>query len=196
MSGLDQFTSAMGQFAQMAARGFSPPRTGIVSSYDPDAYAIKARLQPDDIETGWMPILVLMAGKGWGVYAAPDNGDQCLMLFQEGDPTVGLCIGFLPSDEDKPPRVETGEIMLIAKDADASIKLKPDGKIISKGSWEHEGTLKVSETIHADGDITTDADVTAQGEVTAGNVTLTQHVHPQGVDSRGDTQPNTGKGQG
>lgn len=193
MSGFDALRSNVAQLAQMAARGFSPPRFGIVSSYDPDAYAVKVKLQPSDIESGWLPILVLQAGKAWGIYAGPAIGDMALIVFQEGDVDVGICLGFVPNDEDAPPKVESGEILLIHKDADAFIKLQADGAINSKGTWTHEGTMDVSETIHAGGDITSDADVIDASGVTLAEVRISYNAHhhpdPQGGVSGGTDNP-------
>lgn len=172
----DALRSNVAQLAQMSARGFAPPKLGIVSSFDgrPGRYAVKVRLQPEDVETGWLPIILLLAGQAWGVYAAPSVGDQALVVYQEGDVATGLCLGFLPSDEDPPPEVESGEIHLIAKDGEASIVLKPDGSITSKGTWTHEGPF------HATEDITSDADVIDQAGVALSETVESYNAHHHG----------------
>lgn len=147
--------SNLGGLAQMAAAGFAPPKVGIVTSYDgrPGHYAVKVRLEPEGIETGWLPIMLLLPGQDWGVYAGPSVGDQALIVYQEGDNGAGICLGFLPSDEDPPPAVESGEIHLIAKNAEASILLRPDGSIASKGTWFHEGSFVATENIASEADV-------------------------------------------
>lgn len=186
----DHLRSAVSELAKMAAAGFAHPKLGTVTSYDPDAYLVKVMLQPEEIETGWLPIMTGMAGSAFGVYYGPAIGDQALVIFQEGDATVGLCIGFLPSDEDPPPHVETGEIHLIAKGATASVVMKPDGTIASKGTWVHSGTMKVTGAAEFDATMdvkgathlegtaqidgkTTAAAIDSSGPIKVGGVTVT-----------------------
>lgn len=153
----------MAQLAQMAARGLGPLRLGLVSSFDGrvGAYAVKVRIQPDDVETGWLPIATLLPGSAWGIYAAPSVGDQAIVLFQEGDGLAGICVGFLGSDEDPPPAIESGEIIIAAKDADASIKLDAEGNITSKGTWTHEGSFHATENVTSEADIIDHSDGTS-----------------------------------
>jgi uncharacterized protein involved in type VI secretion and phage assembly len=167
-SGYHQLRANVGSLAQMAAHGFAPPRLGLVSSYDPEAYAVKVRVMPEDTETGWLPILSMMAGDAFGAYFGPSLGDQALVVYQEGDVTTGVCLGFLGSDEDPPPTVEPGEIHLIAKEGDASAVFKPDGTITSKGTWTHEGTF------HATGAVTSEADVIDHSDGSSG-VSMKEH---------------------
>lgn len=165
--------------AQMARLGaFAPPREGYISSYDADNYAVKVRLQPDDTETGWLPIRVAQAGAGWGIYAAPQVGDLASVEFLEGDPNVGRCTGFLPNEVDQPPSVPAGEIWIKHK-AGQFVKLLSDGTVSieatagihSKGPWTHDGTL------HTTHDITCDTTVTATTDVIGGGKSLKNHVH-------------------
>lgn len=91
---------------------------------------------------------------------------------------------------------------LIAND-NGSVTLSPDGSILGQngaGQFELEvgGDFVVNgATIDTAGNITTDATIT--GETVAANTSLTVaakemsgHTHPQGVDSNGDTQQDTG----
>lgn len=148
----DKLRSTISELAKMAAAGFAHMRFGEVTSFDGSAgvYAVKVMLQPDEIETGWLPIKLLMAGSAYGAYFGPSIGDQAAVTFQEGDATAGICIGFLPSDDDPPPAVASGEIHLIAKGATASVIMKPDGTIASAGAWTHTGTLKVTDAVEFD----------------------------------------------
>lgn len=192
-SGFHQLRAGIAQMGQLAAGQWAPPKFGSVTSYDPDAYAVKVRLEPEGIETGWIVIKTLMAGVEFGAYFGPTIGDQAVILYQEGDINSGFCVGFLPSDEDRPPRVESGEIHLVAKDKLASVIMKPSGDILSKGAWKHEGpmeiseTLKVSETIEAGDDITsTGGELTDSSGVTVKELreSYNSHRHP-GVQSGG-----------
>lgn len=179
MSGAYKFASIMAQQAQMAARGFSPPRVGLVSSFDgsPGAYAVKVRIMPDDIETGWLPIVTKLSGAGWGIYAGPSVGDQALVVFQEGDISVGMCLGFLASDEDPPPEIASGEVHLVAKDAGAKVILKADGSITSKGAWTHEGTFHASETVSSAADVIDHSDGTSGVSMKEHRDAYNAHTH-------------------
>lgn len=172
---LAAFASQVRQASQLGRDAAT--RDGIVSSYDPNRFAVKVRLQPDDIETGWLPIRVAQAGNGWGVYAAPAIGDLATVEFLEGDDLVGRVSGFLPNDVDQPPAVPSGELWLVHK-AGAFIKLLTDGTlhieaaagIQSQGPWTHTGTL------HTTGMVTSESDITdhtaADG---AGGVSMKKH---------------------
>ncbi|HKV88850.1 MAG TPA: phage baseplate assembly protein V [Candidatus Dormibacteraeota bacterium] len=48
-----------------------------------------------DIQTGWMPVLGLGAGKGKGLVLMPDVGDEVLLLLAHEDPDQGIVIGGL-----------------------------------------------------------------------------------------------------
>jgi len=166
------------QAAQMGGALQSPTRDGIVSSYDPDHFAVKVRLQPQDTETGWIPIKTLQVGAGWGIYAAPQVGDPCSVEFQEGDGDVGRVSGFLPNDEDRPPSVPAGEIWLVHKigafiklQTDGTLQIEADAGIHSKGPWTHDGTL------HTTQDITCDTIITATTDVVGGGKHLKTHTH-------------------
>lgn len=180
---MHRLRSALGGLAQMAAAGQMAASLGLVSSYDPDAVAVKVRIMPEDVETGWLPIKLLLAGQGWGVYAGPAVGDQALVIYQEGDPRAGVCVGFLSSDEDPPPRVLSGEIHLIAQDADALIILRPDGSVASKGTWTHEGTF------HATGAVTSEADVIDFSDGASG---VSMKVHRDAFNAHTHTDPQGG----
>lgn len=180
--------SNLGGLAKMAAGGFGKPKEGLVSSYDPDAGAVKVRLQPEDIETGWCPIQLLMAGAGFGVYAGPAVGDLALILFAEGDVDHGICVGFLPNDEDRPPRVESGELHLIHKDG-AHLKFLNDGTIVSKGRWVHDGDFEPSGDIKGGGDIT---DNIPSNDVTVKTLRDKYDAHAHtGVQTGGGTSGGT-----
>lgn len=176
--------------ALLAAGVFARPRLGLVTSYDPDIYAVKVLIQPEGTETGWLPIVTQMTGQGWGIYAAPSHDDQAFVLFQEDDLDCGVCLGFVPSDVDRPPSVPPGEVHVIHKGGallkflnDGTVHIEAAAGIKTKGSWEHDGTL------HATHDITCDATVTATTDVVGGGKHLKTHVHG-GVQAGGG---NTGQ---
>lgn len=78
------------------------PRMGLVSSYDPDRYAVKVKLQPEGIETGWMPLTSLSVGNKFGIFSPPALGDQIFIAFLEGSGGSPVAVGGVYSDEDRP----------------------------------------------------------------------------------------------
>lgn len=84
---------------------------GYITSYDPNNYAVRVRLEPESaanesrgindsvVETNWIPIYRPYGGNTWG-YKAPPNadpnppyGDQCLVMFPDG----GMGVAFIGS---------------------------------------------------------------------------------------------------
>lgn len=196
--------------ALLAMGKLGSAKFGLVSSYNPQTYEVKVRLQPEDIETGWIPLTPLMAGSGFGVYAGPSQGDQGVVLFQEGDKEAGFCVGFLNSLQAAPPTVQSGEVHVLAKthgagvtllqdgslnlstgasgedgDTPATVTLKPDGTITSAGAWTHTGTF------HATDDITSEADITDHtGADGSGGVSM--KTHRDDYNSHHHTDPQGG----
>ncbi len=142
MTGFAKLRNAMAQSGQIAAGLYEPGAKGIVTSYDPKAYAVKLKIQPSDTETGWLPIKALQAGADFGIFAAPNLGDQGVIEFENGDAQVGMVTGFVPSKQDRPPEVAAGEILIKHKSG-SFLRFNADGTITSKGAWEHDGELKV-----------------------------------------------------
>ena len=71
---------------------------GMVTSVnDPDGLGrIQVTLPTyGDVQTGWMPVLGLGAGKGKGLVVLPDVGDEVLLLLAHEDPDEGIVLGGL-----------------------------------------------------------------------------------------------------
>lgn len=65
----------------------------------------------DDIETGWLEVLLPAAGRNKGLIALPDAGDSVLVLMPEADPAQGIVLGGLYGVEPPPDSgVEDGAI--------------------------------------------------------------------------------------
>lgn len=96
-------------------------RHAIVTSYDPDKYLAKVMLMPEGQESGWLPIETGHIGSDYGhaVGLQPGDGkktgDQVIIRMQEGDLESGKIVQRVHSDSDKPPRVESGEMVMWAK---------------------------------------------------------------------------------
>jgi phage baseplate assembly protein gpV len=118
-------------------------RVGLVTSYDKTAHAAKVMLQPEGFETGWLPIHGHHVGNGWGMVVGLQIHDQVRVSFQEGDLETGAITARIHSDDDKPPQVESGE-MLLKHQSGATIKFANDKSLTitdADGStWSYDGS--------------------------------------------------------
>lgn len=120
---------------------------GLVTSYDPKKHLGKVKIQPEGQETGWLPIRTSHIGNGWGMAIGLTEGDQVELTPQEGDVEALAITGVVHSDDDAPPQVGSGEILLQHKSG-AKIKFSSDGSTVlsdGNGSQIHmDGSGNVS----------------------------------------------------
>lgn len=96
-------------------------RHGIVTSYDPQKYLAKVTYMPEGQESGWLPIETGHIGNDYGVAIGlqpgdgKKTGDQVIVRYQEGDLESGKIVQRVHSDNEKPPTVQSGEIVLWSK---------------------------------------------------------------------------------
>jgi phage baseplate assembly protein V len=69
----------------------------VTNTDDPDKLArVRARLTAyGEVETGWMPVMAIGAGKDKGICVLPEPGDDVLVLLPDGDPARGIVLGGL-----------------------------------------------------------------------------------------------------
>ncbi|WP_284076247.1 phage baseplate assembly protein V [Herbaspirillum aquaticum] len=150
----------------MASNTEAKPRKGIVSSYNPDTYSVKVRIQPDNDETGWLSLAAAAVGNDWGVIFAPSIGDQVDVHFEEGNANSGFVCSRFFDDQDRPMAVLSGEFWMVHKTG-SFLKFTSDGKISVNGAAEIDVTTPV-------------VNIVASG---AANVTAPQiHLGADGAD--------------
>ena len=119
-------------------------RFGLVSSFDPAAYAAKVMIQPENVLSGWLPVLSPWVGAGWGLAAPLPPGTQVLVLAQEGDAEQGVIAGAVWSAVDQPMAAPAGELWL-RHQSGSFVKLLNDGTIaLQAGTVNVLGNLVVS----------------------------------------------------
>ncbi len=122
-------------------------RFGLVSSFDPEAYAAKVLIQPENVLSGWLPIVSAWVGAGWGLAAPLTPGAQVLVIAQEGDAEQGVIIGAVWSTVDRPLPAPAGELWL-QHQSGSFLKLLNDGTIfLSAPTVNISGNLVVSGNI-------------------------------------------------
>jgi hypothetical protein len=159
---------------------------GLVSSLRPGQLPREGRLQPEDVETGWLPIETALAGAGWGIYFGPPWATSPRCCSSRATPRWA---GRRLPAQRRGPAAEraSGEILLKHK-AGAFVRFTNDGKvhieaaagIESVGPWTHQGTLHVTD------EVTADKSVTATVDVVGGGKHLKTHTHG-GVQAGGGT---------
>lgn len=93
-------------------------RHAIVTSYDPVKYLAKVTFQPEGQESGWLPIEAGHIGESYGIAVGlqpgdgKKSGDQVIVRFQEGDMESGKVVQRVHSDDQTPPPVQSGEIVV------------------------------------------------------------------------------------
>jgi uncharacterized protein involved in type VI secretion and phage assembly len=82
----------------------------IFDTTDPDKLSrARARLPlMGDLETDWMPVVVASAGKDKGFAVMPEDGDNVLILFPDGNPAYGIVLGGLYGESEAPGLAHTG----------------------------------------------------------------------------------------
>lgn len=175
---MDSFLNAMKMHAAALDQAQAQPRFGLVTSVDPVNGTVRVQLQPEDILTGWLPVLSPWTGAGWGVSCPPSSGDQVFVLAQEGDAEHGVVVGRAFSLSQPSPAAPSGEFWLVHASG-SSLKLSNDGTIYMNGPVSVTGTLVVSGDVRAGGDI-----IDSHGAMSALRGHYNTHTH---TDSRGGT---------
>lgn len=149
-------------------------RFGVVASFDATSFAARVMLQPENVLSGWLPVLSAWIGAGWGMAAPLSPGDQVMVLGQEGDAEQAVVLGRLWSNQQATPGAPVGEFWLVHQTG-SFIRLRNDGTIGMQAS-----------TVAIEGDVVVSGEISDLGGSRGSLETLRQaydrHVHadPQG----------------
>ena len=137
---MDAFLNAIKAQSGAQDQATGQARFALVTSVDPANATARVTLQPENVLTGWLPVLSPFVGAGWGIACPPSPGDQVLVIAQEGDAEHGIIVGRAFSQAAQSPVAESGEFWLVHKSG-SFLKLMNDGTVQIKGD------------LHVDGDI-------------------------------------------
>ena len=137
---MQRFLNAMKAHSAALDGGGGQARFGTVTSVDPSRPAARVALQPEGVITGWLPILSLWVGNGWGMACPPATGDQVLVVPQEGDSDHGVIVGRAWSDQARAVAAPVGEFWLMHSTG-SFIKLQNDGTIQMQGDLHVNGDV-------------------------------------------------------
>lgn len=185
----------MRSIALQSANLRTHPKIGTISGYDKNKQAIKVLLQPEAVETGWLPLGTLWVGAGWGLVFAPKLGTQVEVNFVDGHPDAGSANLRFFSNLEPGPAAEAGEMWLVHEQGQ-SFKVTNDGKLtISDGhgatvtldgagnivsqatQWTHTGPVEFKSAVHFDDNVQVDKTLTATTDVIGGGKSLKNHLH-------------------
>ena len=144
-------------------------RFGLVSSFDPNAYAVRVLIQPENVLTGWLPVISPWVGAGWGFAAPLTPGAQVLVVAQEGDAEHGVVLGAVWSAVDAPMPAPAGELWL-RHQSGSFVKLLNDGTIALQAS-----TVRIAGDLVVSGNISDQNG--AHGTLAALRTAYDQHQH-------------------
>jgi phage baseplate assembly protein gpV len=191
---MEGISNTMRREAARVAAQIAMTRVGLVSAYDPDIFSAKVLIQPENTETGWLPIASPWVGNGFGLFAAPEIGDVVEVRFQEGGKQAGI-IGLRHfGNVLKPLPVPSGEFWL--QHASGSfLKFFNDGTVgihsataitSSAPIWNHTGNVKVTGDVLVTGEI-----YDLNGEHGSfGYLRQTYNIHTHPISGVSTTQPN------
>lgn len=170
-------TNAMRREAARAMQQRAATRIGTVSNYDPSTYSAKVRIQPEDVETGWLPVSSLWVGNGWGLFCPPKPGDVVEVRFQEGGKQAGI-VGLRHFGNVLQPLPVPGGEFWLKHQSGSFLKFKNDGSVELNAAANLSATVagNLSATVGGQTTLTSAGNVSA----TAPEFNLTGNVNIDG----------------
>ena len=149
--------------AATQAGALGQPRHALVTSVDPTSHSVKVSIQPEGIESGWIPD-VAIAAQGLRITCPAEIGTQVLVVPVEGDAEHPVVVARLFDVSITPPTspatnkpVQPGEM----------------GIFTSDGCFVH----LAGDTIYLGGKLILNGSIQVNGDVVAAGISLTEHVH-------------------
>lgn len=109
-------TNGLNRAAQLQAALMSAQtvkvKIGVVTSYSPDKYQAKVKLQPEGLLTGWLPVSSQWVGSSWGLFLPPSEGQHVRVEFLDGHLDAGTITGMHFSNKFPPVPVPAGEMLM------------------------------------------------------------------------------------
>ena len=147
--------NAMRRIAAQQDAGMGQGRFGIVQSVDAAQHMVRVTIKPEGVVTGWLPVVTMAAGPGWGMNIGLTPGQQVYVASDSGDGQHGVVLGAVHSQASLPPKTysanaETGDgtpaqpgEVVIRHASGACIRLCADGSIYMQGPVNIRGDLHV-----------------------------------------------------
>ena len=147
------------------------PKHGVVTAVDPVNHAVKVTIEPDGVESGWIPDGVIAAA-GLKIACPSEVGTQVLLVPVEGDAEHPVVVARVfdtimtaPVSPATSQPVQAGEI----------------GIFVPGGVYLH----MTKAGIYLGGPVVIEGSLSATGDIVSNQISLQQHLHTQ-------VQPGTG----
>lgn len=201
----DHLTAAIMRAAERVAQTRGVPRWGIVASVDPTRMRVRVRVQPEDVLSGWLPVVQPGAGAGATMVFVPVVGQMAYLSADNAEAEHGVVVGFAHSDAAPVPgmgqaiggsaaALQPGEGAIFGRGG-SYIRLCADGTILFHGDTNIDGKLTVSGDIIGQQNVRATQDVTdrnlAHGSLATLRDAYNAHTHTQPADSHGDAEAAT-----
>ena len=165
----DDIVNLIHREIERATAGRHNKRAGLVTSCDAKKHLAKVMFQPENHETGWIPVHTMAAGNGNGHMTGltagdgKTTGDHVEVVYQEGDFETGAIVARLHSKVDTPPTLQSGEqLFSTPTNIGSSIKLANDksvgvvgGKLTADMTDTSHISVPTNKIIYLGGDGTT-----------------------------------------
>lgn len=142
-------------------------KLGTLSSYNPKNYTGKVLIQPEEIETGFLPILSSWVGNSWGLFTPPSLNDVVIIHFFDGNFENG-CISLCNFNNVNPPlSVNSGEFWIVHKSG-SFLKFTNDGNVAINANENLNITINGSNggAVNITGNVNITGSIVASGDIT------------------------------
>ena len=157
------------------ATAIGQPRHGIVTSVDPVNHAVKVMIQPDNVESGWIPDGVIAAA-GLKIACPSEVGTQVLLVAVEGDAEHPVVVARL---------FDTVVTAPVSPATSRAVQAGEVGIFLASGVYLH----LTSNGIYLGGDVTINGSLSTTGDVLAAGISLQRHVHSNVQSGNGVSGP-------
>ncbi len=174
-------------------------RWGVVTSVDPTRPAVKVTIQPEGVQSGWLPVAQSGAGASMTAVVIPDVGMNALLVPDLGDGGHYIVVGFAHSDVSVIPVVPAGlpgTLNGSPSTAQTPWQAGEAGFVHKSGSVLRmcsDGTVYVRGPLHVDGPFMANGDVSDRhGSLDRLRGAFNGHTHgdPQGGQTAGPSNPD------
>lgn len=157
------------------ATAIGQPRHGIITSVDAVNHAVKVMIEPDGVESGWIPDGAIAAG-GLKISCPSEVGSQVLVVAVEGDAEHPVVIARL---------FDTVATVPVSPATSQPVQAGEIGIFLSGGVYMQ----MTRDGIYFGGNMTIAGSVRATGDILSGDVSLQQHIHSQVQSGDGVSGP-------
>lgn len=146
---------------------------GLITAYNPNNYTVKVLLQPEQIETGFIPLATVWVGNNLGAVFGPAIGDSVKLDFIDGSVQATVVNGRFFNNSAQPPLVQSGQAALVDSKG-AFVRLNNDGTITLGAP---SGITATTPLLTQNGNLQVNGGITASGDVVGQGKSLHNHTH-------------------